>query len=240
MNLPKTIEIEGIKLVKPTIQFPEYEKLIEQAKQIASEINAMEEATDENVKDTKKILAKVNKSIKSLNDRRIQIKNEILEPYEIFNNQIKEIEGIVKQADEVVRQKVRELEEREREEKKNNLELIWNLRILQYDLAKLFAFDDWLTPQHLNKSVSMIKAEEDMTEFLEKSEREITLLSSMQYSEELVVTYKEVKDVAVAIEIVNQRNEAKKEIEEVIKDTVPEKFVEMNVKAFELGRNFKE
>ena len=26
----------------------------------------------------------------------------------------------------------------------------------------------------------------------------------------------------------------------VIKDTVPEKFVEMNVKAFELGRNFKE
>ena len=26
----------------------------------------------------------------------------------------------------------------------------------------------------------------------------------------------------------------------VIKDTVPEKFVEMNIKAFELGRNFKE
>lgn len=224
MNLPNIIEIEGIKLVKPTIHFPEYKTLIEQAKQIASEINAMEEVTDENVKETKKVLAKVNKSIKALNDKRMRIKNEILEPYEIFNTQIKEIEGIVKSADEVVRQKVRDLEERERESKKEELREIWDLRIGQYELSKIFEFDDWLTPQHLNKSMSVSKAEEDMTAFLEQAERDLEILKGMTDSDDLILEYKECKELGVAITIVNQKKEMKKELEETIKERVPDAF----------------
>lgn len=211
-------EIDNIQIVQPVIEFKEYEKLLSQAKQIANAIKTMDGVTEDNIKETKKTLARVNKSIRALNDKRIEIKNKIMEPYEIFNNQIKEIEGIVKEADEIVRLQVRDLEEKERQAKRKELEKIWELRHQHYELAKIFTFEDWLTPQHLNKSTSFTKTEEDMTEFLEKSERELNLLSKMENSEDLILEYKQIKDVGIAIEVVNKRLEEKKANEKYLKD----------------------
>lgn len=211
-------EIDNIQIVQPVIEFKEYEKLLSQAKQIANAIKTMDGVTEDNIKETKKTLARVNKSIRALNDKRIEIKNKIMEPYEIFNNQIKEIEGIVKEADEIVRLQVRDLEEKERQAKRKELEKIWKLRHQHYELSKIFTFEDWLTPQHLNKSTSLAKTEEDMTEFLEKSERELNLLSKMENSEDLILEYKQIKDVGIAIEVVNKRLEEKKANEKYLKD----------------------
>ena len=197
------------------ISFSGYEELREQALQVAEHINTME-VTEENVKETKKILATVNKAIKNLNDERIAIKKKMLEPYNIFESQIKEIESIVKTADERVKSGVRELEEKERELKREEIKEIWDSRIEQYELAKLFIFEDWLTPKHLNKSESLKKVEEDMVSFLEKSEQDIKVLKSMEDADDLILEYKRNKDLGFTIDLIETRKSIKKQQQKMI------------------------
>lgn len=199
------------------IYFQDYAKLLEEAKLVAQGVQQME-VTEDNVKEVKKILAKVNKSVKTLNDRRIEIKKQINAPYEVFAEQIKEIEKIVKDADEIVRNEVRMMEEQEREDKKQKLKSIWDARIELYEYSKIMNFEDWLEPSHLNKTESLKKSEQAMTDWLEFTERNIETLSTMQHSQKLIHEYKLCKDVAQAIQNVNDEIEAMQEEQTILKN----------------------
>ena len=190
----------------PTINFFEYDKLLAEAKQIAEFVSQIE-VTEENVKESKKLLANLNKSMATLNRRRIDVKNEILKPYEEFAEKVKHIETIVKDADQIVRDQVREMEEKERSEKESVLEGLWSNRIKHYEHAKVMEFTDWLEPKHLNKTQTVKKSETEMTEFLEKCERDIATLASMEHSGELIAEYKEIKDVSLAIQMITNRKQ---------------------------------
>lgn len=196
--------IESILTTRPTITFDDYERLKDQATEIAHYVSQVE-VTEENVKEAKKLLATLNKNVDQLNRRRIDIKNEILKPYEDFASQVKDIETTVKNADKIVRDQVKEMEERERQEKQDELEQIWTDRIELYDFAKVMNFCDWLKPQHLNKTQTIKKSEADMTEYLEKVERDIQTLSSMEHADELTIEYKQSQDISRAIQAVNDR-----------------------------------
>lgn len=222
-----------LKVTGPTILFPGYERLKEQALEIADHIRSME-VTEDNVKETKKILARVNKSVKELNDRRIKTKKEILKPYDDFEKQVKEIEKIVKDADEIVRSQVRQMEEEERQAKEEEIRSLWDLRMQQYDLAKILSFEDFLTPQHLNKSMSMSKIEAEMVDFLEKTENDVALLSTMADSEELLAIYKEFKDMTVTLKVKQERDKDKAAIKEIIKDSDTETIETYSFQVFNL------
>lgn len=198
-----------------SINFDGYEELLNQAKEIAKHLGSIE-VTAENIKENKKILAKVNKSIKELNDRRIAIKKEINKPYDEFAKKIKEIEKVVKSADEIVRFQVRELEEKEREDKEKKLEEIWNKRVGQYDYAKLFKFDQFLEARHLNKTSTIKSVEEEMVDFLEKAERDIALLTDYENGKSLINSYLEIKDFATVIAMDKKEKEKLAEQEKVL------------------------
>lgn len=205
------LEIKDIALTTaPAINFAEYDRLLAEAKQIAEFVSQIE-VTEDNIKESKKLLAQLNKSVDRLNRRRIDIKKEILLPYDDFAAKVKDIETIVKDADQIVRDQVREMEERERAEKQKVLEDIWSNRIDLYEHAKVMEFTDWLEPKHLNKTQTVKKSETDMTDFLEKCERDLETLMSMPHSDELIVEYRQTKDVSIAIQIISDR---KKQIEE--------------------------
>ena len=114
----------NVEVEKGSIKFPAYETLKEQALEVARIVSETD-VTQENVKESKKMLANVNKSVKELESRRIAVKKAILEPYTEFEKQIKEIVAIVKDADEIVRIQVKDLEEVERSDKRDELENIW-------------------------------------------------------------------------------------------------------------------
>lgn len=242
------LEVRAVVKTLPEINFHEYEKLKSEAIMISEYLSQME-VTEDNIKEQKKILARVNKSVKLLNDRRIAIKKEILEPYTVFESQVKEIEKIVKDADEVLRNQVREIEEREREEKKKKLKDIWDLRITQYKYAKIFEFDDWITSQHLNKTYSMNKCEDDMVNFLETTEKDLEVLSSMEDAADLRIEYKSSLSVSDAINAVNSRKRIVEEQKEIIQEDNQKYYLSFdNKKDFEFAKmvlkekeiNFKE
>lgn len=215
MNELKIVVNQGI------INFPEYDQLKQESLEVAEKITSME-VTEDNIKESKKILATVNKSVKALEDKRKEIKKEILKPYAEFEAQVKEIVNIVKQADEVARNQVRDLEEQQREIKREEIKELWNKRLLQYDLAKIMTFEDFITNKHLNKTTTMKSIEEEMVEFLEKIERDIETLSKMEYSNELIKEYKDTKDFGLAVSIVTERHKQVEEIKEVIEEVSEE------------------
>lgn len=199
------------------IEFYQYETLLNQALEVAEKVKSIE-VTSENIKESKKIIASVNKAIKELNTRRITIKKEIMKPYDSFAKQIKDIENIVSEADEIVRNQIRNLEEAEREEKRKEIEDIWNKRINQYEYAKLTTFNDFIENKHLNKTYSMKKVEEDMVQTLEKYEKDIKLLSDMQDSKELINSYLDVKDVSTVLELKKEKENRIQEQNNILKD----------------------
>jgi len=212
--MSELMAIQAIDIVQGKVSFPGYHDLKAQAEMIAGKISEME-VTEENIKDVKKTLAKVNKSVKALNDERIRVKKELTAPYEAFAEQVKEIETIVKSADEMVRSQVREMEEQERQQKKETLRGVFERRIEHYEYAKIFTFDEWLEPGHLNKSLSLTKAEEQMVEWLEQRERDIKILHGMQDRDELLQVYRVCQDVSMTIEEVEQKKKALQEMKAV-------------------------
>lgn len=215
------MQLKTMVKVLPIIEFNEYDKLKNEAEIIANKLNSME-VTEENIKEQKKLLANVNKSIKNLNDKRIQIKKEINEPYEEFAKKVKEIESVVKSADERLRSQVREIEENRRLEKEKEIKDIWNMRIQVYEFAKTMNFESFLKPQHLNATTSISKVEDEMTEFLEKSENDLELLSGMVDAPQLMAEYRDCLDVATSIktvtDLIKKRLEEEKLIREVKKE----------------------
>lgn len=211
-NELQELNMEQIIVQQGNIIFPDYENLKQQALELAEHIGQVQ-VTEENIKESKKMLAAVNREIKELDDRRIKIKKKMLEPYNDFEAQVKEIVGIVKEADEIVRNQVRSFEEDQREEKRNLLNELFNKRIIHYSFRDLFNFDDFLHPSHLNKSISVEAVENEMIEFLEKISRDLKAIESMPDSEAVLTHYFEVKDVAAAITLHAQMEAKKKQIE---------------------------
>lgn len=243
-----------IQVIKPVIKFEEYTILLHQAQQVADYIDSIT-LTNENVKDVKKILANANKSIKTLNDKRIAIKKEIMEPYEVFNRQIKDIESVVKDADQRLRDEVRTLEEKAREEKKKEIESLWKKRIFQYEYANLMDFYNFLENKHLNKSYSIPKVEDDMVEFLEKSENDLKILCTRDDKDQAIEIYMNTRDLGETLLILDEKKKQAEEYKEKLKDIEPQKepryafvitgnkdknFVEMLLKNNEVNYELKE
>lgn len=196
------------------VEFNGFEKLKAEATQLSEQIEKVE-VTDDNIQSSKKMLAAVNKRVKEMESRRIAIKKELLIPYEAFESQVKEIVGIVKGADEVVRKQVKDLEERERDDKNEKISEIFEKRIGQYSFSDVFKFEHFIKPQHLNKSTSLKSVESEMVEWLEKKDADMKVIQSLPNSHDVLMEYMDTKDLSIAINIINDREERKKQLEQV-------------------------
>lgn len=206
------LNLQQIKVIQGSVDFPEYENIKMQALKLAEDIQTVQ-VTEDNVKQSKKLLAAVNKRLKELEDERISIKKLMLEPYQLFEEQVKEIVGIVKDADAVVRFQVKHLEESERKEKYSNLKSIFDKRKKMYLIGDLISIDDFLNPKHLNKSVSIETVENEMIEFLEGTEKDMKVIQKLPNINDHVSAYLSSFDLAHAMTQVQEKKERMKQIE---------------------------
>ena len=206
------MEHQEILYAPATIEFNEYATYKKKAMEVAAYIDSIV-LTEDNVKEVKSTLADARKLVNALEDRRKAIKKEVMEPYKAFESQVKDITGIIDEADAKLRAQVRVMEEREREEKQAKITQLWNLRIMHYSFHHYVpgAFEHWLTPQHLNKSVSLRSCEDDMTDFMEKLEKDVNAILAMDNAEEVMTEYINTFDMTDALEAVRVRKEYQKQ-----------------------------
>jgi hypothetical protein len=214
-----SLQVQHVEVVQGYVNFKAYEVLKTQAQTLADQI-ATVEVTEDNVRLSKKLLAEVNKRVKDLEDRRISIKKAMLEPYQEFEDQVKEIVGIVKHADAIVRDQVKGLEEKERQEKESVIWDIWDKRIKQYSFYDIIPFTDFLQSKHLTKSMTLQAVEKEMVQFLEKIESDMKVLEQLPEVDNHINAYLNTYDLGLAMQIVKQEQERKSQIEQARKKTV--------------------
>ena len=73
--------------------------------------------TDDTIKAAKADRAKLNKFVDALEGKRTEIRKKLLEPDELFGQQVKELTGIVQRAIKNIDGQVKDYEERQRKEK---------------------------------------------------------------------------------------------------------------------------
>lgn len=183
------------------------------------------EVTEDNLPEVKKELAAARKITDELNSRKVQIKKIILSDYTIFEGEVKELKGIIDEADGELRGKVNALEEQARDRKKEEIRQVFLKRIGQYQIGTLIpdAFDRWWHEDLANKSKSMKAVEADMVDWLEGTEKDITTLKGMD--KEILVEYLDTMDLAAAIQTVNARNARRQAVKDAPDDIVPEEQV---------------
>lgn len=205
---------KDIQYTTGVVKFNNYEHYVERAKEVAKYIDSVE-LTDSNIKQCKTDLADARKVVKALDQARIKVKKELLEPYQDFEKKVKALQKIIDDADKRLRDQVKEIEEKERLEKKDAIREIFDKRVAMYDIAQYFdnPFELWLTPQHLNKSMSLTKVEKDMTQWLERVQKDIDTIKSMDDADMILTDYIMTLDINEAIE----RNQRRKEVAELVK-----------------------
>lgn len=190
------------------VSFPNYNEVLNQATELAEHISQLE-VTEENIKNTKKMLATVNKRVNELEDSRKSVKKQLLAPYEAFEKQVKEIVSVVKEADTMVRNQVKMMEEAERDSKYNKIVHLFYRRLELYpSLDELFNADHFIENRHLNKTMTMTKVEEEMVQFFVQTNQAVSLIRDLEDADEILVEYVKCKNPITAIQIVKDRKQA--------------------------------
>lgn len=152
--------------------------------------------TEEQLKEAKADRAKLNKLKTALNDERIRRKKEYLKPFEDFENKINEIIGIIDKPVGLIDKQVKDFEEKRKADKRIEIGVLWDK----------FERPDWLTlpkifeESWLNVSCSMKAIEQDISEKLERIQKDLQTLESMDgFGFEAIDEYKRTLDLNSAI-----------------------------------------
>ena len=206
------LNLQQIKVTQGSVEFGDYETIKHQAIKLADFIKTVE-VNEDNLKESKKMLAAVNKRKKELEDERIRIKKVMLEPYQGFEAQVKDIVAIVDDANDVVRQQVKQLEEIERQQKQDVLQELFEKRKKMYTLSHLLQFEHFFQPKYLNKTTSIETVENEMIDFLEGTEKDMKVMQNLQDTISYIHAYLKSFDLATAISQVDEEKQRKQQIQ---------------------------
>lgn len=158
----------------------------------------------ENKAERKKDLAMLRKVKKAVSDRRSEVKKQWLEPYNVFDMQVRELLGLIDRPVAVIDDQIRELESRERMKKLEEIKTLFG------DMAA--DYTDWLTlemifdEKWLNATTSMKKVKEELTGKISEIRNALTMLnmSVSEVKEEAVERYKSDLNLQSAMMYINQ------------------------------------
>jgi hypothetical protein len=192
------------------------DELLLAAKEFTEYVKGLE-VTDENIKKAKKFGALIRNKISEIENERKGVKEKLLEPYHLFEKEIKELTSEFKIADDLIRNQVRELEEIERKEK-NDL-ILSEFQALQkrYGFPDYINFYRFMQPKYLNKGVTLKSIKEEMANFFEHTKNELDVLNNLSEQDDLrnlaLFSYYQGNDLSGAIRDTQKEIEAKKAFE---------------------------
>lgn len=197
---------------------------VEQLPKIFSQLEIIGEAIDEKLEgiDDLKCTAKNKKEVKSkrteinnmkkvMEDKRIEIKNAIMEKYDIFNEKYeKEVKTKLENASNILTDKINEIEDGQKQEKRETIEEFANNYIIDKNLEGLVTFEQ------LNINITLTASEKSLKDEvlrkLEKIETDLKLIKLEEnYSDEILIEYKKTFDLTKSkLEVINRHKQLEK------------------------------
>lgn len=134
--------------------------------------------TDDNIKDAKSDRANLNKFIKVLDTKRKDVKKMMLEPYTEFESQVKELIGIIGEANDNIDSQVKAYEQKKRDEKLVKVQEIYDGIFGDSDLLSILTWDRVFKPTYLNATTTLKSIKAEMTELLERVTSELDIINN--------------------------------------------------------------
>lgn len=133
--------------------------------------------TDEQVQEAKKDVASLRKFASALSDERIRVKKQCLQPYEAFEEKIKELSTIVNGPIELIATQLKAFEERQKEEKLEEIKAYWESKEAPNEIK----FDLLFDAKWLNASVKMSTISKEIDERLSKIDSDLSVIEDLPY-----------------------------------------------------------
>lgn len=186
--------------------------------------------TEESVKTIKEIRAELNKDYKEFETKRKLVKEQVLKPYNDFENVYKEcISDKFKNADIILKEKIDNVENELKSKKEKEIKDYFE----EYKIANNI---DFITYQHakinVTLSASMKSLKEQAKQFIDKIIDDLKLIETQEHKAEILVEYKQNLNVSQAITMVTNRFKAieeekkkmeqEKELQKFVVDTAKE------------------
>lgn len=172
--------------------------------------------TEESVKTIKEIRAELNKDYKEFENKRKLVKEQVLKPYNDFENVYKEcISDKFRNADIILKGKIDNVENELKSKKEKEIKDYFeeykeanNIDFITYEQARI----------NVTLSASMKSLKEQAKQFIDKIVDDLKLIETQEHKTEMLVEYKQILNVSQAITSVTNRfkaiEEEKKKIEQ--------------------------
>lgn len=134
--------------------------------------------TPETIGDAKKDRATLNKFRASLDDKRKEIKNKVLEPYEPFAAKINQLVGMVDEQAVAIDNQVKAYETEAKDAKKAEIAAYYDGVV--GDLKELLPLDRLFNPRWLNASFSMKNVQAEIDETINKTREDLNTLDTLE------------------------------------------------------------
>jgi len=166
--IPKLIEFNNTEIIKELAP-----KLLEYKNKTYTHNEITEAKTDR---------ANLNKFSKAVEDWRKNIKKTYLEPYEKFENQVKEIVNLINESTIAIDTQVKTFEDTQKEKKKQEILDFFNSNIGQ--LQNLISFEKLFDERYLNATFSINKVGEDLINKINTINSDIKVINDLKFKQE--------------------------------------------------------
>lgn len=132
--------------------------------------------TEEQLQEAKADRAKLNAMKKDISDRRVQVKQSLLEPYEKFEAEVEEVVALIDEPIAMIDKQIVAYEERTKKEKRQSLEDFFEKSMV--DIPVLITFDKIFNPKWLNKTASLSSCKKEIKKTIEDIVTDISAIRS--------------------------------------------------------------
>ena len=167
------------------------------------------------IAEAKSDTAKLNKLKKALSDERVSRKKDFMKPFETFEEQVKELCGMIDEATSGIKAQLDAYEQKRIEEKRTAIREMFSEIASEYDSLDFIVLDKIYNDKWLNKTATDKAIATEITEVFEKAVKDLEIINKMpNYSFEAKECYKTTLDLNRALaegERMAQVQEAKRQ-----------------------------
>lgn len=165
--------------------------------------------TKDTTKDAKSDIAELRRYQKDINERKKEVKESYMQPYDEFEKQCKEVVGILEVPIDLMDKQVKEFEQKLRDERKTSIKDYFDNKIGDIDFI---SFEDvfvvtWIS--NMSTTMKSIKAEIDGRINTVKQDLDAIKTFGSEVEEKALSAYKESKKLADAVKIINDYEKQK-------------------------------
>ncbi|MCI8561996.1 MAG: DUF1351 domain-containing protein [Lachnospiraceae bacterium] len=134
--------------------------------------------TEDNIKQAKTDRAELNKLVKAIDERRKAVKKIINEPYEKFEDELKQITALINEPVKLIDKQVKAFEEQQKEEKKKQIEAAYQEVI--GDLADVLPFERVFDTRYLNQTFKLLQAQQEIKSKVQTVRTDLEMIDSLE------------------------------------------------------------